>query len=138
MAGSRGAEHPIVVGYDGSPDSTKALRWALGLAATTGQPVEVLVVREEVFPNTADGERWLDEAAHETAHHARTIVDEENATASVSVVNGRATKVLDERSSTAAMVVVGRRGHGSTSELLLGSVGQHLARHAQCSVAIIR
>ncbi|MFD0786210.1 universal stress protein, partial [Micromonospora azadirachtae] len=36
----------ILVGYDGSPDSAVALRWALDEAARSGRPVRLVYVFE--------------------------------------------------------------------------------------------
>jgi len=36
------------------------------------------------------------------------------------------------------MLVVGSHGHGRVTEALLGSVSQHVARHASCPVVVVR
>jgi nucleotide-binding universal stress UspA family protein len=38
----------------------------------------------------------------------------------------------------ADLIVIGSRGHGRLEELLLGSVSDAVARHARCSVLIVR
>jgi nucleotide-binding universal stress UspA family protein len=38
----------------------------------------------------------------------------------------------------AELLVVGSRGRGGFQGLLIGSVSQHCARHAECSVVIVR
>lgn len=48
------------------------------------------------------------------------------------VVEGHPSPVLENRSRDAALVVVGSRGHGTLSGMLLGSVSAHLASHALC------
>jgi nucleotide-binding universal stress UspA family protein len=53
------------------------------------------------------------------------------------VREGGAAKVLLEVSEGAAMVIVGSRGHGGFTGLLLGSVSANVAEHASCPVLII-
>ncbi len=49
-----------------------------------------------------------------------------------------ARRELVRLSGSAVMVVVGSRGRGAVASGLLGSVGAHLARHAECAVAVCR
>lgn len=55
-----------------------------------------------------------------------------------SVVEGSPAKILIDLSGSADLLVVGSRGVGGFTGLLLGSVSQHVAAHAQCTVAAAR
>jgi nucleotide-binding universal stress UspA family protein len=54
------------------------------------------------------------------------------------VLGATAAEVLLFVSTAAGLVVVGSRGLGAFSALLLGSVSQSLVRDAHCPVAIVR
>ncbi|MFS8585767.1 MAG: universal stress protein, partial [Acidimicrobiia bacterium] len=71
----------------------------------------------------------VDKALSETGEHGVTVER-------TLLSGGVATTVLDA-SSRADLLVVGRRGMGGFQRLLLGSVSEHLARHAPCPVVVI-
>jgi nucleotide-binding universal stress UspA family protein len=48
-------------------------------------------------------------------------------------------KILDEAEEWKAdVIVLGSHGHGQVKRLLLGSVAESVARHASCSVEIVK
>ena len=53
-------------------------------------------------------------------------------------VHDGATAALLDAASAAAVVVVGARGLGGFERLRIGSVSQHVLRHAPCAVVIAR
>jgi nucleotide-binding universal stress UspA family protein len=54
------------------------------------------------------------------------------------LVRGRPGRVLVEETATAQLVVVGARGRGGFSGLLLGSVSHAVLHHAKCPLTIVR
>jgi nucleotide-binding universal stress UspA family protein len=140
----------VVVGIDGSVEAEQALHWALDLAARHAAKVEALAVYEPYRANmpfggefmqiaSPDSERRLrqsaDHAVRQALARARVNGDVE---VQHSIEAGNPAKVLIDRSREADLVVVGSRGLGGFSGLLLGSVGRQLLHHAACPVAVIR
>ncbi|MEJ3747034.1 universal stress protein [Actinomycetes bacterium KLBMP 9797] len=139
--------HPILVGYDGSDGATAALRWALGEAARTDAPIELLYAFEwqsvagPIVPGPA---AWPDRSAREAAgemidktlEEAVRIHPEVAITGSVAI--GSAAALLEERSRRSRLVVLGNRGHGGFLGLLIGSTSVTVAAHAHCPVVVVR
>jgi nucleotide-binding universal stress UspA family protein len=138
----------IVVGVDGSEYSRQALEWALQEARLRGARLEVVhavMDTRSVMPYTVEevGARF---DAHRARAAAERLIDESGEPGGgaggveVDVVaeEGSAANVLVERSKAADLVVVGTRGHGSLSEVLLGSVSHQLVHHAHCPVVVLR
>ena len=134
----------IVVGIDGSQCSRRALHWALSEAELRNADVDVVHAWEmPVAFGTIPGEMAYDTTALEEA--ARATVDEMVAAAQQPgvrvekiVTYGPAAATLLEAAKGADLVVVGSRGRGGFTGLLLGSVGQAVAHHAPCPVVIVR
>lgn len=134
----------IVVGVDGSPSSTAALRWAVGQAKLTGARVQAVAAWEYptyyamagAFPYedlAVSAGKVLDEAVHGVLGAARPDVE-----VLQSVVPGNPAQVLIDASAHAGLLVVGSRGHGAFAGTLLGSVSQHCVHHAHCPVVVVR
>ncbi|MDT7593071.1 MAG: hypothetical protein QOH45_2602, partial [Pseudonocardiales bacterium] len=54
------------------------------------------------------------------------------------VTQGHPAQVLLDASEGADLLVVGSRGHGGFTGMLLGSVSQYLVTHARCPVVVVR
>jgi nucleotide-binding universal stress UspA family protein len=140
----------IVVGVDGSPASIEALRWALAEAAARRSPL--LVVRAWSHPfvtsplgavaPSLDRETLAALATAATEELERALAAARAAESEVkletSVVEGGAAAVLLEAAQGADLLVVGSRGRGGFSGLLLGSVSQQCLHHAPCPVVVVR
>ena len=138
----------VVVGVDGSDGAQEALRFAAAEARLRGAVVRA-VMAWEVDTMAYSGGAWgpmIDPTGVEQSTRALldTAVDKVQADGAGDVriervvATGRAAQVLIEQARDADLLVVGSRGHGGFTGLLLGSVGQQCALHAPCPVTIVR
>ncbi|HET6949341.1 MAG TPA: universal stress protein [Acidimicrobiales bacterium] len=136
----------VVVGVDGSEASATALRWALAEGAARGAVVEAVhswempVVYGPVAGSFPFDTTALEQGAHELVD--KMVDDAEAAVATPveverTVVPGGPASSLLDAAKGADLVVVGRRGLGGFGRLLLGSVSDHVARHAPCPVVVM-
>jgi nucleotide-binding universal stress UspA family protein len=123
----------ILVAYDGSPEAELALRWAAEEARGTGHGLHVVAVDDVV--TSPWGAETVDRGEDALAGIEKTLGDLD-IVAETRV--GHVTGELLGAASSADQVVVGSRGHGRAEDLLVGSVSQHLARHAPCPVVVVR
>lgn len=136
----------IVVGYDGSAESTRALRWAAQLAQQSSTPLAIvhawaigLVTKDHApIEGVADSGhrnavlRLLREGVAEAEEAAPGVE------LTTGYVPGSPRAVLETASDTADLIVVGSRGLGGFLGMLLGSVGLGLVTHAGCPVIVVR
>jgi nucleotide-binding universal stress UspA family protein len=133
----------VVVGVDGSDSSKAALRWAAQFATITGGHVDVITAWH--IPSTFAGPGYVPAAFDQSTDYEKVLgdmVDEvfgphRPRNMQLLVREGSAARVLLEASKQATLLVVGSRGHGGFSGLLLGSVSAKVAEHATCPVLII-
>lgn len=147
MNGSQHAGGVIVVGVDGSSGGNHALRWALDEASVRGSSLSAIHAWDTPMPISAIGSiiAPADPELYET--EAKSILDEAvggaatqnptSVTIEPSAVRGYPPKVLLHALDHADLLVLGSRGRGGFRGLLLGSVGQHCAQHANRPVAIV-
>ncbi|AMW08305.1 universal stress protein UspA [Streptomyces qaidamensis] len=138
---------PVVVGVDGSPSSLDAVGAASHEAAIRGAELRLVHAFGRSSSHLpAGGPPWnpsgagvrelLDGTLAAAERRARAVAPEMGITRDVTV--GEPLVVLEIASRTASLVVVGSRGLGAFSSLLLGSVSGHLAAHACCPVLVVR
>jgi len=142
----------ILVGVDGSAGSDAALAWATDLAKRL--EARIVAVHGFEMPGMATGLRFaavpthvLDDATtaartstQEALEGAWTAAAREQGVAvqTVFAEQGGAGAILDAADQAdAGLIVVGSRGHGGFSGMVLGSVSTHLVHHAKRPVVII-
>jgi nucleotide-binding universal stress UspA family protein len=136
----------IVVGVDDSNGARDALAWASEQAAETDRDLRVVTAYEVNIawidgynPDVAMWQRRALETAEATVTRVAGEVLGRDALDAVEVraVEGNPAQVLHDEAADADLLVVGSRGRGGFSGLLLGSVSQRLAQHAPCPVVIV-
>ncbi len=142
----------IVVGVDGSKESLEALRWSVEESRLRRTPVRAVYVW--TYPAAAT---WTDpfvvappaerveidpeELRRESETRLAALVAEvgsAGAEVEQEVIEGHPAEELVRAAKDAGLLVVGSRGHGGFSGLLLGSVSQACVHHAHCPVVVFR
>ncbi len=134
-------EDHIIAAVDGSDTSIAALAYAGDLAAALGVSIEVVTTWSyPPYSTPATVTQWDPE------RDATTIQEDSIRVAfgetppvplTTRISGGPAARTLIELSSSAAMLVMGSRGRGGFTGLLLGSVSTACAAHAHCPVTIV-
>ena len=140
------AAKPVIAGTDGSPESVRAVQWAAREALLRGTSLQLLAVpalpprmtasptgRETVAGTVEEStSEALAAAAQQAAQAAPGLAVETHLRA------GSPAQELVEAGNDALMLVVGSRGSGGFSAMILGSVSRYVATHAVCPVVVVR
>ena len=149
---ANGVFQKIVVAYDGSKDSNKAVQVACAIATRYGSKVTLLHVYHSPTAVFAAGPGMpipdlgdLEDAAKESGRAALSLgVDAASKLGvkargelmeSASAVEAIVTFASEEKSD---LIVVGTRGKTGFKKLLLGSVSSGVVSHAHCPVLVVR
>jgi nucleotide-binding universal stress UspA family protein len=136
----------ILVPFDFSAAAERALVWAADLRRTTGGPPLHLVhaissrpagageVSLDMLLPNADEIQTLERSMVEEARHLDTP-----ATAAVQIgASNVGDLVLDAaKAAGTELIVMGSHGRTGVRRLLLGSVAEHVLRHADCPVVTV-
>ncbi|MDG7011179.1 MAG: universal stress protein [Nitrososphaerota archaeon] len=149
---SNGAFRSIIVAFDGSKDSEKAVRVACSMGKEYGAKVTLVHVYRSpstVFapgpgmpvPDFADLEKATEEAGRAILSRGIDVASESGVKAkgelveSSSAVEAIVTYAMQEK---ADLIVVGTRGMTGFRKLVLGSVSTGVVGHAGCPVLVVR
>lgn len=133
----------VMVGFDGSPGSERALCWAVREAELRRMRLLICHAWDWPYPVPPSGPVALD-TARKMAQHVldrgvriareaspRTVARDR-------LVVGSAEEVLVNQSHGAALAVVGARGASGCPEQLVGSSAVQLPSYAHCPVIVVR
>lgn len=135
----------ILVGVDGSPQSMKAAKASGELARTLKADLRIVVVFEPI--PTYLGDSLLQEsisvrmeAAQRILQEALNVVEKIPGRLETEVLEGPVAEAILVVASTRNndLIIMGSRGLGKLSGLLLGSQSQKVVQHAPCPVMIVR
>jgi nucleotide-binding universal stress UspA family protein len=142
---SRGA---VVVGVDGSPAGESALAMAFDEASWRGADLIAVHTWIEFYSDSSSasaGQFLVDWDALETCERellAERMAGWQEKYPDVEVrrvvTRDRPVRCLLEHAADAQLLVVGSRGRGGLSGMLLGSTSQALMYHAPCPLLVVR
>jgi nucleotide-binding universal stress UspA family protein len=137
----------IIVGVDGSGHSQRALELALREAAIRHVPLTVLTVNQAVRgyyggvslyqDDPARTEQAREAAQAETDKVLAGLAGPRPESVTVKAVHGFPVDELIKAGHDADLIVVGSRGAGGFTRLMLGSVAGQVVQHASCPVIIV-
>jgi nucleotide-binding universal stress UspA family protein len=106
--------------------------WQFGYVGSSGYEMATPALGGDIQKLREAAAAALEKTLKEAIHDAGDVEIEQR------LVEGAPGAVLVDESRNATLLVVGSRGHGGFAQLLLGSVSQQCAHHAECPVVIVR
>jgi nucleotide-binding universal stress UspA family protein len=141
----------VLLATDGSPSSDAAVDEVARRLWPPDTQVRIISVVEACMPLAAEpymqadylvvAEKALRIAAQEAVDHAATKLRKRgNLQITTEVLTGSPKRLIVEESENwgADLIVVGSQGYRTWERMLLGSVSQAVATHAECSVEVVR
>jgi nucleotide-binding universal stress UspA family protein len=142
----------VVVGVDGSPCGAEALTWAMRQAVLQGATLDAVACWQPpaMVSGAAGFGSYIDPSAFDQTEVMTEVLEKalaaavgdvpgaEDVAVRSRVVASHPARALLVAAEGADLLVVGSRGHGELSGMLLGSVGLHCVAHAPCPVVVVR
>jgi len=147
VRGTPAADAPVVVGVDGSPASEAAIEFAFAAASTRDVPLTAVMTWTDFLVDSPYNEArlaidWEQVQEAERRLLAQRLAGWQEKYPDVHVdrvvVRDRPVRALLKLAEDAQLLVVGSRGHGGFTGMLLGSTSQALVYHAPCPLAVVR
>ncbi len=145
MTGQRHNTHfrKLLVGYDGSPQSDKAVDIAFSLAECLDATVLIFAVARPPEPSTSvELEAVLDDAKEHFEEGFKKILEKARSLdleVKMDMAVGHPAEQIIHRAETDGvdLIILGRRGRSMISRMMLGSVSERALRYAHCPVMVV-
>ena len=139
---------PIVAATDGSEESLRAVDWAAREAVLHGAPLRIVSAAAQL-PRMASSQghseyQTVSDALRADSDRALTMAAARAAKVSPDLLidtdhlDGAPAEAVTAAGNGALMLVVGSRGVGAFTAMILGSVSRYAATHASCPVVVVR
>lgn len=131
----------ILVAIDGSPQVTAVFEQAIELAKKESASLMIFhgIELGTRLNYPSEIERKTEQAKELLQQYQQEANDRGIPTESSYRVGGAGGTICDAAQSWGAdLIVLGRRGYKGLTEALLGSVSNHVVRHAPCSVLVVQ
>jgi len=145
MTGKRHNPHfrRLLVGYDGSSESEKAVEMALSLAQCLDASILIFAVARPPEPSTSvELEAVLDDAKEHFEEGFKKIREKakghEIELQTATAVGHPAEQIIHRAEADGIdLIILGRRGRSMISRMMLGSVSERTLRYAHCPVMVV-
>ncbi|OAB36081.1 universal stress protein [Paenibacillus glacialis] len=139
----------ILVAYDGSKASNKALDHAISMLQVTPNAV-ISVIHVFGFPRAYFGEAYAPiptsvtkeyyDLAEQTVDAAKQRLEDAGVTGTVELLQGAPAEIILDYSkkNNSEVIIIGSRGLGGIREFVLGSVSHNVVQHARIPVLVVK
>jgi nucleotide-binding universal stress UspA family protein len=137
-----GRFHNILIGYDGSPQSQKALEMAMAMANSMDAKLAVMTVTRPPEPATSvELHAVIDDFQERCAGELRKISGAARRNGigvkTICAVGHPAEQIVRRAEEDHVdLIILGRRGTGTFAKLVLGSVSEQVLKYASCPVLV--
>jgi|GEM_PF-1598484 len=135
------AQGTILVGVDGSTNANIAAAWAVEMASRTNTPVEAVIAwTEPPTPFLDRADEYIAGMNHQMAEDTSAALKDAGVDGvKVTAIEGTVMRVLLSAAEdhNASMLVIGTRGLGLLSGLLLGSVSRYLLFNTRRPLVVV-